>query len=309
MLDAIIIGGSYAGLSAALQLARARRKVLVIDGGQRRNRFAAAAHGFLTQDGRAPGDIVADARAQLSGYPSVQRIDSLVEKAMPAVSGFSVVTANGEAFSAQRLILALGVVDELPDVPGLAERWGMSVFHCPYCHGYELDQGAVGVLAVSPLSLHQALMVPDWGPTTFFLNGAFAPDDAQLAQLDKRNVRIEREPIARLTGPELSVELRDGRSLFLNGLFTATRTCPSGDLAEQLGCAMEDGPLGPFIKTDAFKETTTPGVYACGDAARAMSSVALAVADGAMAGVGLHRSHIFGEEQPAAAKPAMAQRA
>ena len=303
MLDAIIIGGSYAGLSSALQLARARRKVLVIDGGRRRNRFAAAAHGFLAQDGRPPGDIVADARTQLSGYPTAQCIDGFVEKATLAADGFSVVTTNGEAYSARRLILALGVVDELPDVPGLAERWGKSVFHCPYCHGYELDHGAVGVLAVSPLSLHQALMLPDWGPTTFFLNGVFAPDGAQLAQLHKRNVRIEPEPIRRLTGPELSVELRDGRSLFLNGLFTATRTCPSGDLAEQLGCAMEDGPLGPFIKTDDFKETTTRGVYACGDAARAMSSVALAVADGAMAGVGLHRSLIFGEE------PAMAQRA
>ena len=102
----------------------------------------------------------------------MQCIDGFVEKAMPAADGFSVVTTNGEAFSARRLILALGVVDELPDVPGLAERWGTSVFHCPYCHGYELDQGAVGVLAVSPLSLHQALMLPDWGPTTFFLNGA-----------------------------------------------------------------------------------------------------------------------------------------
>ena len=309
MLDAIIIGGSYAGLSAALQLARARRKVLVIDGGQRRNRFAAAAHGFLAQDGRPPGEIVADARAQLAAYPTVQWIDGIADSATREAHGFSVSTANGERFSARRLILALGVTDELPDVPGLAERWGTSVFHCPYCHGYELDQGAVGVLAVSPLSLHQALLLPDWGPTTFFLNGVFAPDEAQLAQLDKRNVRIEREPIARLTESELSVELRDGRLLPLKGLFTATRTCPSCDLAEQLGCAMEDGPLGPFITTDAFKETTTPGVYACGDAARAMSSVVLAVADGAMAGVGLHRSLIFGDEQPAAAKPAMAQRA
>ena len=309
MLDAIIIGGSYAGLSAALQLARARRKVLVIDGGQRRNRFASASHGFLGHDGRPPGEIVADARAQLAAYPTVQWIDGIADSATREAHGFSVSTANGERFSARRLILALGVTDELPDVPGLAERWGTSVFHCPYCHGYELDQGAVGVLAVSPLSLHQALLLPDWGPTTFFLNGAFEPDDAQLAQLDRRNVRLEREPIARLTGPGLRVELRDGRSLPLKGLFTATRTCPSGDLAEQLDCAMEDGPLGPFIKTDDFKETTVPGVYACGDAARAMSSVVLAVADGAMAGVGLHRSLIFGEEQPAAANPAMAQRA
>jgi thioredoxin reductase len=243
---------------------------------------------------------VADARAQLAAYPTVQWVDAIADKAIREADGFSVLTADGAAFSAQRLILALGVVDELPDVAGLAERWGMSVFHCPYCHGYELGQGEIGVLATSPLSLHQALMLPDWGPTTFFLNGMFAPDEAQLVQLDKRNVRIEREPIARLTGRELKVELRDGRVVPLQGLFTATRTRPSSDLAEQLGCAMEEGPLGPFITTDAFKETTAVGVFACGDAARAMSSVPLAVADGALAGVSLHRTLIFGQERPPA---------
>ena len=142
------------------------------------------------------------------------------------------------------------------------------------------------------MSLHQALMLPDWGATTLFLNGAFVPDDQQMAELRRRGVAIESEPIERIGG-KADVELRDGRVVALAGLLTLTRTQPSSPLAGQLGCAFEDGPLGPFIQTDAFKETTVPGVFASGDAARAMGSVAFAVADGAMSGAGAHQSLIF----------------
>jgi len=293
MYDVIVVGGSYAGMAAALQLLRARRRVLVIDAGQRRNRFATHSHGFLTQDGSAPADIAADARQQLMAYKTVEWIDARAEAAGRTDAGFS-VTTNGGALDARRLILAPGVRDELPNVPGLAERWGKSVFHCPYCHGYELDQGPVGVLAVSEMSMHQAMMLPDWGPTTFFLNGAFAPDENQRAELTRRGVTVEAEPVARISGNDANVELRDGRIVHLAGLFTATRTSPSSPLAEQLGCALEQGPAGPFIQTDAVKETTVPGVFACGDAARAMGSVAFAVADGAQAGFGAHRSLMIG---------------
>ena len=165
------------------------------------------------------------------------------------------------------------------------------MFHCPYCHGYELDGGPVGVLAVSEISLHQALMLPVWGATTFFLNGAFVPVPADR-RAAARAVAVEREPIERIGG-KADVELRDGRVVALAGLLTLTRTQPSSPLAGQLGCAFEDGPLGPFIQTDAFKETTVPGVFASGDAARAMGSVAFAVADGAMSGAGAHQSLIF----------------
>lgn len=293
MLDTVIVGGSYAGLSAALQLARARRKVLVIDGGNRRNRFAQSSHGFLGQDGRAPGAIAADARVQLLAYPNAAWRDGLATTAEKTATGFSVGTAEGETIAAKRLILAIGVTDETPEIPGLRERWGKSVFHCPYCHGYELDGGDIGVLAVSPMSMHHALMAPDWGRATFFLNDAFVPDDAQMAQLHSRGVTVEREPIDRITGDAADVVLRDGRVVPLVGLLTATRTQPSCPLAEQLGCAFEEGPMGPFIQTNGFKETTVPGVFACGDAARATGSVAMAVADGAMSGAGAHQSLIF----------------
>ncbi|SEI15905.1 NAD(P)/FAD-dependent oxidoreductase [Tardiphaga sp. OK245] len=292
--DAIVIGGSYAGLSAALQLARARRKVLVMDSGQRRNRFAEHSHGFLGQDGRAPGAIAADARAQLMKYPTVEWVDATATDGSGVVNDFTVSAESGARYQSRRIILAAGVVDTLPDVPGLTERWGKHVFHCPYCHGYELDQGRIGVLASSEMSMHHALMLPDWGSTTLFLNGAFTPDADQLMQLMQRGVTVEREPIRQLSGASIEVELTDGRIIPLDGMFTLTRTSPASPLGAQLGCAMEDGPMGPFLRTDMFKETTVSGVFACGDMARATGSVALAVGDGAMAGVGAHRSLMFG---------------
>lgn len=293
MFDAIIVGGSYAGLSAAFQLARARRKVLVIDAGQRRNRFAATSHGFLGQDGRAPGDIVADARKQLAAYPTVEFVDDQVEAVGKTTNGFSARTASNGALETRRLILATGVADELPDVPGLRERWGRSVFHCPYCHGYELDQGQIGVLAVSDMSMHHAMMLPDWGPTTLFLNGAFVPDADQFAQLQRRGVTIESEPVARIAGERADVELRDGRVIQLAGLFTMSKISPASPLAAQLGCALEEGLLGSLVQTNAAKETTVAGVFACGDVTRSFSSVAIAVADGAIAGAGTHHSLLF----------------
>jgi thioredoxin reductase len=289
--DAIVIGGSYAGLSAALQLARARRRVLVIDAGLRRNRFADTSHGFLGQDGRAPGDIVADARAQLLAYPDVQWLQGTASHAAQAGDGF-VVQNGSEEVRGRRLVLATGVVDELPDVEGLAERGGTRVFHCPYCHGYELAQGRIGVLAVGEVSQHHAMLLPDWGSVTFFLNETFAPDEDQLAALASRGVAIERRRVARIADAA-SVELADGSRIALDGLFVASAIRVASPIAGQLGCAFDEGPLGAFIRTNEFKETTVPGVFACGDAARMAGSVALAVGDGAMAGAAMHQSLVF----------------
>lgn len=161
--DVIIIGGSYAGLSAALQLGRARKRVLVVDAGERRNRFASHSHGFLGQDGKAPGEIVSEARSQIERYPTIEWARGRVTDAEGTFGDFEVEIDGGRRESGARLILAMGVTDELPDIAGLKDRWGSSVFHCPYCHGYELDQGKIGVIAASPLAIHHALMLPDWG--------------------------------------------------------------------------------------------------------------------------------------------------
>lgn len=293
LYDVIIVGGSYAGLSAGLQLARARRKVLVIDAGQRRNRFAATSHGFLGQDGQAPDVIAAEGRSQLMEYPTVTWVQDSVVQAAVEQGGFSVRTqCNGE-FQAKRLILATGVVDELPAIEGVKERWGTRVFHCPYCHGYELDQGRIGVLAASPLAMHHALMLPDWGTTTLFTNGVFTPDAEQQAQLDRRGVTVEPGGVVRLSGERADVELVDGRVIPLDGVFTMSRTHIS-PLAQQLGCELADGPTGAYLHTNETRQTSVAGVFACGDTSLAAGSVALAVAEGVRAGVGAHFSLISG---------------
>lgn len=292
MFDVIILGGSYSGMAAALQLARGRRSVLVIDAGVRRNRFASASHGLLGQDGKTPDEIASNAKAQLLEYPSVTWRDGTATSAEKNGEHFAVNTDSNETFIGKRLILALGVRDDIPAIPGLKERWGQSVFHCPYCHGYELNNGHLGVIATSAMSMHQALMIPDWGITTFFINGVFEPDEEQQRQLAARNASIEKELIADISGHAI-VTLRDGRMISLAGLFVASKVSVSSPLAKQLGCDLEESPLGFIIKTDALKETSVRHVFACGDAARAAGNVTFAIADGVMAGTATHRSLMF----------------
>lgn len=291
--DAIVVGGSYAGLSAATQLARARRRVLVIDADQRRNRFAPHSHGFLTQDGSEGAAIVAKGREQLLAYSTVTWQPGKAVTASVDQSGFELTLHDGSVFHARRLVLATGVVDELPPISGLSERWGQSAFSCPYCDGYELAQGHIGVLASGPMALHQAMLLPDWGTVTLFLNGALEPDETQLSALTERGVTIERTSIERIEG-KADVVLSDGRIQAMDGLFVAGQTRASSPLAEQLGCAFEQGPTGPYIRTDPMKASTVAGVFCCGDAARMFPGVAHAVADGAIAGIATHQSLIFG---------------
>ncbi|MDO3443409.1 NAD(P)/FAD-dependent oxidoreductase [Agrobacterium sp. V1] len=292
--DVIVIGGSYAGLSAALQLGRARKNVLVVDAGKRRNRFASHSHGFLGQDGKAPGEIVAEARRQIERYQTIAWAEGSVTGAEGSFGDFAVEIDGHRRESAARLILAMGVTDQLPDIAGLKERWGSSVFHCPYCHGYELDQGKIGVIAASPMAIHHALMLLDWGETTFFTNGMFVPDEDQAALLSARGVRVEKDRIAEIAG-HADVVLADGRSIALAGLFTQPKLRITSEWIGKLGCSVEEGPMGSSIVTDAMKQTTVRGVFACGDVARPAGSVALAVGDGAMTGAAAHRSILFPE--------------
>jgi thioredoxin reductase len=295
--DVIIVGGSFAGLSAATQLARARRKVLVVDAGEPRNRFADHSHGFLTQDGSTPQAIREEARRQLAEYPTAAVVDALAANADATDEGFEVATDSGQTFAARKLILATGVRDTLPAVPGLVELWGRRVVHCPYCHGYEVAGSTLGVLAAGPTAIHQALLVADWGQVTLFGNAAFEPDNEQAGEMEKRKVRFEPAPVVAVeesrTGAGLTVALADGRNASVKALFTASRTSMASPLAEQLGCAFSDGMMGPFIKIDERQRTSVPGVYAAGDAARPSHNIAFAVADGAWAGVCAHQSLVF----------------
>lgn len=300
MYDAIIIGGSFAGLSAALPLARARRSVLLVDAGRPRNRFAATAHGFLGHDGKPPQQIRAEARQQLARYPTVTFADGTATAAVQAGGGFDIDiedAAGRRRESGRRLILATGVRDELPALPGLAERWGNTVIHCPYCHGYEVAGSTLGILGGDAMAAHKAALIPDWGPAILFTQGGEEPAAEQAALLAARGVAIERVPVVALLGSAPGLEgarLADGRVVGLGALFVSPWTVPASPLAGQLGCAFDDGPFGSYVRVDERKQTTVPGVFAAGDAATPMHSATLASAAGMLAGVHAHQSLVFG---------------
>ena len=300
--DVIAIGGSYAGMAAALQLVRARRSVLVIDAGERRNRFARHAHGFLGQDGVPPGDIAANARRQLEAYPALSWREGRAEAVAGRADEFTVTTSDGGSHQGRRILLATGVADHLPAVSGLAERWGQAVFHCPYCHGYELGGGRIGIVGAGPMSIHQAELLTDWGDVTLLANGAVELGPEARSSLERRGVAIEEARIDRVEG-HADVAMADGRRLRFAGLFAATRTAPAGSLAEAMGCALEETPMGIQVRTDAESKTSVAGIFACGDVARAPHSVSLAVGSGAMAGAQVHRSLLW----PETLRPAQAE--
>ncbi|MBX9400309.1 NAD(P)/FAD-dependent oxidoreductase [Lysobacter sp. BMK333-48F3] len=297
--EVVVVGGSFAGLSAALMLARARKRVLVIDAGRPRNRFAAHSHGVLGHDGKAPQDLLAEALTQLMAYPSVSLKQAIATTAERTATGFALRLDSGERVSARKLVLATGVRDVAPDLPGLRERWGRSVLHCPYCHGFEYAGRPLGVLATGDVSLHQAMLIPEWGPTTYFTQQLTDPDAETCRQLQALGVRIEPVPVLALRGEGQALAeavLADGRALPVEAMFVAPRIEPVGDLAQQLGCEFADGLLGPYLKVDELKRTSVPGVFAAGDLAAPMHSAALALAAGAMAGLSAHRSLL--EERP-----------
>lgn len=290
--DVIVVGGSFAGLSAAMQIARARRRVLVIDSGRPRNRFADSAHGFFAQDGRAPSAVLASARKQLLDYPEVEFSDGVAERAERAGQSFSVTLSTGEKFAGSRLILATGLVDEFPPVPGLEERWGQTVLHCPYCHAYELKGDRLGVLATGAAAPDLANLVSDWGRVILFTHDVDCDSEGTRRFLSRGGV-IEEMRVIAVQGddPEcVTVCLDGGRSVELDALFIATGLRFASDLAGQLGCRLTDGPHGPIVVTDENKQTSVPGVYAAGDMARVSHNATLASADGVTAGISAHQS-------------------
>lgn len=294
--DAIVIGGSFAGLSAAIHIARARRSVCVIDAGKPRNRFAETSHGVFAQDGDQPYVMIARARAQVAAYPTVSTMTKEAAAARAIEDGFEVTLTDNRTLTARKLVLAFGISDMLPNIPGLAERWGKSVLHCPYCHGFEFAGGRLGVLQTMPMSTHQAQLIADWGPTTLYLNGGDMPDDATVAKLAQRGVLIEPSRVVALQGDGTrlsSLLLDNGSSMLADALYIAPSTRLNSPIAEQLGCAMDEGPFGLIIRTDASRLTTVRGVYAAGDVARVPHNATWAAADGVTAGTSLHQALVF----------------
>lgn len=293
--DVIVIGGSFAGASAAMQLVRAQRTVCLIDVGQPRNRFAEHSHGFFGLDGVSPSEIREKSMAQLQQYPTATILNDHVVSVEKSTDGFAVVLASGVTKTTKLLILATGLKDQLPDIPGIKERWGKTVAHCPYCHGYELRDRSIGVIATSEMSAHQAGMLPDWGTTTYFTQGIYEPDAEQRAFLLTRGVTIESTPVVEVLGEAPSIQsakLADGRLIPIQALFVGPKTHMASSIAEELGCEFEEAPLGPVLKVDAFKQTTVAGVFAAGDMSNPMQNATLASASGVLAGVGAHQALI-----------------
>lgn len=293
--DVIIVGGSFAGLAAAIYLGRAHRSVCVIDTQQPRNRFAKESHGFFAQDGSEPRTILETMRRQVSAYPAVHFISDAAVDASKDSGGVNVALAGGSIVSGSRLLLAFGVSDILPGIPGLAERWGESVLHCPYCHGYEVSRQQLGVLNVSTMSLQQALLVSDWGPTTFYANGAEL-DPSGIEQLKRRNIEIETDPVAGLVSEQdklSAVHFVDGRSRPLDALFINPQVALNSNIANLIDCEIREAPNGHFIAVDDMMMTTVQGVYAAGDIARTSHNISFACADGVAAAMAIHRSLVL----------------
>lgn len=296
MDDVLIIGGSFAGLAGALQLGRARRKVTVLDTGLPRNRFAAHSHGLLGHDHKPPLEILATARQQLARYPTIKLVNARAESITGGIDDFSVLTNDGETLKARRLLLAYGVADQMPDIPGFAESWGKSIVPCPYCDGFEVADQHWGLVYAGPQSLHAVSLFHDWTDRlTLFADGHHIDAEAR-ADLARRNTPVidgKIIEIAHQDGWLSTVNLDTGHKAAVDVLFAHPRNKPSSPLHESLGIETSDGPAGIVLKVDDRRETNVPGIYAAGDLANPMASVTLATSNGAMAAIFAQQSMLL----------------
>ena len=286
LYDTVIIGGGAAGLSAAQMLGRARRHTLVIDGGQPRNRFAAHAHGILGHDGLAPSELYARGREELIRY-DVELRTGAAESVTDAGEHLEVATDAG-AIQARTIILATGITDRLPAIPGLAERWGTTVLHCPYCHGWEVRDQRLGVLVTSPMHGHLAQMVRQWSDqvTVFATDPAFLDADARLALAARAGTVVD-GPVERVDGERervTAVILEDGTSVPIDALFAGGTPEPHDSAVASLDLSRQDTPLGSLIEVSPDGATSHPRVWAAGNVVNPMAAVPVAMAEGSMAG-------------------------
>jgi thioredoxin reductase len=295
--DVAIIGGGAAGLSAALVLGRARRRVIVIDAGAPRNAPAAHMQGFLSRDGMPPADLLREARREVGGY-GVELVEDRVADATP---GFTLRLARGRAVEARQVLLATGATDELPDIAGARERWGRDFLHCPYCHGWEVRDGAIGVLATGPQSVEHAHLLRQWTDDVLLFAHTHSVSPAERATLDARGIAVVDGTVERLvvTDDRLrGVQLADGRLVAREALFIrpAVRAHPDGPAAA-LGCELLDGGL---VRTDAEGRTSVPGVWAAGNATNPRAQVITAAGEGSAVAIAINTQLVHDDVDAAA---------
>ena len=309
--DVVVAGGGVAGLSGALVLGRSRRRVAVIDAGSPRNAPAAGVHNFLTRDGEDPLTLLDQGRAEVRGYGAhvvAGEITNLSrEQYDSGIDGFTVTLADGRTTRARRLLVTTGLTDELPDLPGLRERWGRDVVHCPYCHGWEFRDQAIGVLATGPMSVHQALLFRQLSPAvTYFAHTAPPPAGEQAEQLAARGIAVVPGQVAALevTGTGLAgVRLRDGTMVPVRALALSPRMVARGGILATLGLKPTEHPsgMGEHIAADPTGRTEVPGVWVAGNVADIAATVPGSVASGTLAGAHLNADLIAEETERAVA--------
>ena len=284
--DVIIVGGSYSGLSAGLALGRSLKKVLIIDSGKPCNQQTPHSHNFLTQDGKTPKEISTLAKQQVKQYDTVTFLESLATNGRRTGDIFEIDTASGQGFKAKKLIFATGVKDMMPPLDGYAECWGISVLHCPYCHGYEVRNQKTGILGNGEYGFEFAGLIRNWTKDlTVFTNGPSTLTFDQWRKMESHQIKIVESEIAKLLhvdGRVQRIVFKDGSTSPVSALYARSAFQQHCDIPQALGCELTDE---GYIQIDSQQRTTIPGVFACGDNTTRMRSVANAVAMGNIAGM------------------------
>jgi thioredoxin reductase len=285
--EVLVVGGGAAGLSAALVLARARRKVIVVDSGEPRNAPAAHMHGFLSRDGMPPVDFLSAGRAEVEGYGG-QLVRGRVAGILPTPDGFEVHVADGPPLTARRVLVATGLRDVLPDIPGVADRWGRDLLHCPYCHGYEVRDQPLAVLGGTAEAVQHALLIRQWSSDVVIFPHTDGLSADAREQLASRAVGMVDGHVSRLVVDDdrlTGIELDDGRVVPRAAAFVRPRFVPNTDLLTDLGCAVDsDG----WVIADALGRTSLPGVRVVGNAADPRAQVITAAGAGSSVAIALN---------------------
>lgn len=284
--DIIIVGGSYAGLAAAMALGRAMRKVLIIDSGDPCNKQTPHSHNFLTNDGKSPKEISTLARQQVQQYDTVHFLDGFVTAGTKTGSGFKIQVQTGEIFIAKKLVFATGIKDSMPGIPGFAECWGISVLHCPYCHGYEVRHQDTGILANGEAAFELATLISNWtNELTIYSNGKSTLTEQQIKKLGEHQISVVEtgtEFLEHNNGYVENIIFEDGSKTSVKAIYARLPFVQHSNVPQSLGCELT--PEG-YIKIDMAQRTTVPGIYACGDNTTRMRTVANAVAMGTATGM------------------------
>lgn len=287
--EVIIVGGSYAGLSAAMSLGRSLRQVLIIDSQKPCNAQTPHSHNFITHDGKPPHVIASEALTQVLQYPTVKLYKGTVAKAERTESGFSVSTEDGKTFSAIRILFATGLKDQFPPIKGFAECWGISVLHCPYCHGYEVRDQRLGVLANGEMAYEFCKLIKNLtDDLTLYTNGKASFTESQRQKLSNQNIAIVEKEITSFEhqhGEIRKVVFSDGTYATLSALFAKIPFAQHSSAPVELGCTLTEHGL---IKIDEFNRTSCEGVYAAGDNCN-MRAVSIAIASGTKAGAAINK--------------------